>query len=516
MSTIWSASFFRYIIVALVALPALYVNFAIYWAGNTWLALAVLLVICLGIYTYLTQRAYFLRYLFPGLVGFGLFVIFPLVYTVLISFTKYNSQHLLTYRRARDLLLQESFVPDNVSYSYRLYRQPDGRYLLYLENTKDTAQRFISDPFPLVPAEQTGRPAQPFQLKPLGPGENVAGQALDIPQIAREKLIPPLRALQFKLPTGELLEKQGLVRFAPQERLWSLNPDGTLTNRKDGTKLVPDFTKGRFVDEKGQPVDVGFRTHAGFANYVQIFTDPRLQGPFFRIFIWTVAFSAFSVFFSFGVGIILAVILDWKELRHRKIYRTLMILPQAVPGILSILIFKGLFSQQFGAINELLRGLFGLAPSWETDPWAARIMILIVSVWLSYPYMMLVSTGMLQAIPDTLYEASTMDGSNPVTDFLHITLPLVFPPLLPILISSFAFNFNNFNLIYLLTAGGPKMVGGGIAGETDILVTYTFNLAFRDSGTNYGLASAVATVLFFIVGTIAWINLKISGRRVVA
>jgi maltose/maltodextrin transport system permease protein len=86
--------------------------------------------------------------------------------------------------------------------------------------------------------------------------------------------------------------------------------------------------------------------------------------------------------------------------------------------------------------------------------------------------------------------------------------------MIPILISSFAFNFNNFNLIYLLTGGGPRMVGGGIAGETDLLVNYTFNIAFRDTGTNYGLASAIATVLFFIVGFLSWVNLRMTARKV--
>ena len=93
-----------------------------------------------------------------------------------------------------------------------------------------------------------------------------------------------------------------------------------------------------------------------------------------------------------------------------------------------------------------------------------------------------------------------------------LTLPLVLPAMIPILISSFAFNFNNFNLIFLLTAGGPQMVGGN-AGETDLLVTYTFNIAFRDSGTNFGLASAIATLLFILVGALSWINLKLSARQ---
>jgi maltose/maltodextrin transport system permease protein len=504
------------ILVVLAALPALFVDWAIYWAGNIWLALVLLAVICLAIYVYISNRAYFLRYLFPGLVGFSLFVIFPLVYTVYISFTKYSSQNLLTFSRALALVQQETFAPSDVSYSYRLFRQNDGRYLLYLENTKDSGQRFVSDPLPLAPGrEDNNALPPPYPLRVLGPGETVPGKALDVPQITREGLIFPLRKLRLASPSGEILQKEGLVRFAPQQALWASNPDGTLTNQKDGTRIRPDFSIGRFVDDKGQPVELGFRTFTGFSNYVQIFTDPRLQAPFLRIFVWTVAFSAFSVFLSFAVGILVAVILEWKELRHRKLYRTMLILPYAVPAILSILIFKGLFNQQFGAVNEVLKGIFGFAPAWESNPWAARLMILIVNVWLSYPYMMLIATGMLQAIPGTLYEASTMDGSNPITDFFHITLPLVVPPLLPILISSFAFNFNNFNLVYLLTAGGPKMVGGGIAGETDLLVTYTFNLAFRDSGTNYGLASAIATLLFLIIGVLAWMNLKISGRRVI-
>jgi maltose/maltodextrin transport system permease protein len=180
--------------------------------------------------------------------------------------------------------------------------------------------------------------------------------------------------------------------------------------------------------------------------------------------------------------------------------------------VLSILIFKGLFNQEFGAVNEFLKAMFGFAPEWETNPWAARLMILLVNVWLGYPYMMLICTGMLQSIPSGIYESSAIDGSNPIVDFFAITLPLVMPPLVPILVSSFAFNFNNFNLIYLLTAGGPKMPGGGIAGETDLLVNYTFNIAFRDSGTDYGLASAIATLLFILVGFLSWMNLKLSGK----
>jgi maltose/maltodextrin transport system permease protein len=322
----------------------------------------------------------------------------------------------------------------------------------------------------------------------------------------------PLKALKFALPGDTLVGLEGLSKFTSRERLWKGNPDGSLTNKKDGTIVRPDFAQGRFVNEKGEKVGVGFRTFTGFDNYIRILTDPRIRGPFFKIFLWTFAFSALSVLLTFSLGMLLSVLLEQPDLHFRRTYRTLFILPYAVPGVLSILILKGLFNQEFGAVNELLRGIFGFAPEWETNPWGARAMVLLVNLWLGYPYMMLICTGMLQSIPSSIYEASAIDGSNQTIDFFHLTLPLVLPAMIPILISSFAFNFNNFNLIFLLTGGGPQMVGGN-AGETDLLVTYTFNIAFRDSGTNFGLASAIATLLFILVGFLAWINLKLTARQ---
>ena len=333
-------------------------------------------------------------------------------------------------------------------------------------------------------------------------------------QITREKLFMPMRSLQFAMPDETLVGMEGLTKFGSRERLWSLNQDGSMTNKKDGTVIRPDFRLGFFVDEKGEKAGVGFRTFTGLDNYIQILTDPRIQGPFLRIFVWTVAFSGISVILTFAAGMLLAVVLQREDLGFRRVYRTMLILPYAVPAVLSILILKGTFNQDFGAANQIIRGIFGFAPEWETDPWGARAMVLLVNIWLGYPYMMLICSGMLQSIPTAIYEASAIDGSNRIVDFFRLTLPLVLTPMIPILISSFAFNFNNFNLIYLLTGGGPRMVGGGIAGETDLLVNYTFNIAFRDTGTNYGLASAIATVLFFIVGFLSWINLRMTAKKV--
>ena len=504
----------RHVLVALLAIPSFYLTFLLYRSGNVWIALALLVLTCLGVFIYLNPSASTFRYLFPGLVGFGIFVIFPLAYTVYIGFTKYSSQNLLDFERSAALLRNETFPnPNAASYKFKLYAQEDGTYLLYLEDEKDPGRRFASETFELSPGVKPKTPPEPVKLNPLPQGDQVEGTPLGMVQINRGKLLIPMRARQFLLPDETLVAMAGLTNFGSRERLWTPNSDGSLTNKKDGTIIRPNFKLGFFVNDKGETVGVGFRTFSGFDNYLRIISDPRIQGPFFRIFIWTLVFSGLSVLLTFAVGMLLSVLLEQKDLHFRQAYRMLFILPYAVPALLSILILKGLFNQEFGAVNTLLRGIFGFAPEWNTNPWGARAMILLVNIWLGYPYMMLICTGMLQSIPSGIYEASAIDGSNKIRDFTDLTLPLVLPPMIPILISAFAFNFNNFNLIYLLTGGGPQMVGGS-AGETDLLVTYTYSIAFLDAGTNYGLASAIATLLFILVGSLAWINLRVTGKKV--
>jgi maltose/maltodextrin transport system permease protein len=502
------------ILVALVALPALYLCFLLYRGGDNWIALALLLIVCLGVFVYLHPRAETYRYLFPGLFAFAVFVIFPICLTIFISFTRYSASHLLNFSDVLLRFREEITVSGSDSFTFSLFDQQNGTYILELTNEQRPDEQFVSSPLELIPGQDGSPLESPIHLTRLAAGQQVAGTRLDPGQITRSRLYQPLRNVPFKLPGDIGVEKADLQHFIPANRVWKLNADNSLTNQIDGSIIRPDFHQGYFFNENGEQIGPGFRAFVGFDNYVQIVTDPRIQGPFFRIFVWTLVFAIGSVIGTFATGILLAVILEWRELRFRKVYRTLLILPYAVPGILSILILRGLFNQEFGAVNQLMRGILGFAPAWETNPWAARAMILLVNIWLGYPYMMLICTGMLQSIPSTIYEAAAIEGSNPVLNFFHLTLPLVLPPLFPVLVASFAFSFNNFALVYLLTAGAPRMVGGGIAGETDILVTYTYNLAFRDSGANYALASAIATLLFIIVGTLSWLNLRFSLKRV--
>src|SRR5690606_10376996 len=148
----------------------------------------------------------------------------------------------------------------------------------------------------------------------------------------------------------------------------------------------------------------------------------------------------------------------------------------------------GLLNTEVGVINDILQGLFGIGRiPWLQNPFWARVALFLVNLWLGYPYMMIVTLGALQSIPSELYEAALVDGARPWDVLRTVTLPLLMVAVSPLLVGSFAFNFNNFNVIYLVTGGGPPMAGAQTpAGHTDILISYTYRLAFQGGqGTQF-------------------------------
>jgi arabinogalactan oligomer/maltooligosaccharide transport system permease protein len=217
-----------------------------------------------------------------------------------------------------------------------------------------------------------------------------------------------------------------------------------------------------------------------------------------------VAFALLTVLTTFALGLLLALALN-KPIFGRRIYRSILVLPYAMPSVMSILIWGGMFNTEFGAINTL----FGSDIAWFSDPNFARVAVILVNLWLGFPYFYLISSGSLQAIPSELLEAAAIDGANPRQIFRKITLPLLLQILSPLLIASFAFNFNNFNLIYLLTGGGPRNeLDGEIAGATDILISYTYKIAFGTGTQDLGLASAISLIIFVLVASISLYSLK--------
>ena len=246
----------------------------------------------------------------------------------------------------------------------------------------------------------------------------------------------------------------------------------------------------------------------GLRNYQEILAGAQL-GTFLRVFAWTLVWSAASVFGSLVVGMAFALVLNRKDLAGRNLYRTLLIVPWAMPSFITVLMWSGLLDGQFGAVNSALRAVGLPAVEWLTQPGWARFSVVGVNVWLTFPFMMSIILGALQSIPGDIYEAAAIDGARMVTVFRRLTLPLLRNALVPVVVTSFAFAFNNFIGIYLLTAGGPPLPDGNGAGATDILVSYTFKLGFNLN--RYGLASAYAVVIFGLIGTLSLINSSLTG-----
>lgn len=224
---------------------------------------------------------------------------------------------------------------------------------------------------------------------------------------------------------------------------------------------------------------------------------------------WTVSFAFLSVATTFLLGLFLATVFNEPRLKGRKIYRTLMIFPYAIPGFLAALIWSGMLNRSFGFINQVLLG--GAAIPWLTDPWLARLSVLGVNLWLGFPYMFLICTGALQSLPDDVLEASRVDGASAWRQFRSIKMPLLLVSTAPLLISSFAFNFNNFTLIYMLTRGGPRFADASVPiGHTDILISMVYSVSGLDgtAAKNYGLASALSIVVFIVVGTVSAIAFR--------
>lgn len=249
----------------------------------------------------------------------------------------------------------------------------------------------------------------------------------------------------------------------------------------------------------------------GLYQFQQVLAGP-LKNEFFPLLGWTLIFTIISTLGAFIIGLVFAMALADKNMKESFIYKGLLVIPWALPGAITIISFKGLFNSQYGAINSILMqfNLINDPILWLTTPIAARVAVILVNLWLAFPYMMNICIGALSAIPDTYYEAADIDGASRWQKFAKITLPSLTNVSYPLLISNFAFNFNNFNSAYLLTDGGPSKAGSSFAGWTDIIGSATFKMSV-DKG-NFGLGAAMSILIFVIIGTLSIINMKISGQ----
>lgn len=245
------------------------------------------------------------------------------------------------------------------------------------------------------------------------------------------------------------------------------------------------------------------------ANYKEVLSG-SIRNVFFPVLGWTVCFAVLSTVLSYGTGLVLAILLNNKHMKESRIYRSLLIVPWALPSTIAILAWQGLLNEEYGGINNLLSAI-GMAANipWMTDPFWARVGIIIVNVWLGFPYMMNVCLGGLQAISPEYYEAARIDGASKFQCFKKITFPIVTQLSIPLVISTFASNFNNFGNIYMITEGGPARIDNQFAGYTDILASVTYKMTTWSN--RYELSATFSVLVFLIVGTFTLLNMHFSG-----
>ncbi|MDK2932000.1 MAG: arabinogalactan oligomer / maltooligosaccharide transport system permease protein [Bacillota bacterium] len=515
-------------ILLLGPLNAVAVWAAVILAGERLYWLLALLVVGCGLidYVFLARRAYPWRYLVPGLFFMAVMVVYPLCYTVLVAFTNYGTGHILS----KDMAIQHYtsryvLKEDLPQYSAAIFRDDAGRFAVLL--TDSAGQRLVGVKDKVVPLEDAG-------LEPVDEdGDGVLDRIGDfraVPTLAVFKYLSDLQKLEFHVGgdgggnggngggDSDSDSDDNVLKMRTPTSFATYSPEFRYDKDRDALVDVERETvyyarDGSFVADSGEALDTGYKAKVGWRNFRNLVRNPQISGPFFRVFVWTFVWAALSVLTTFSLGLLLAVILNDAKMKFRTFYRVVLILPYAMPAFISALIWRGLLNTEVGLVNSVLKSIIGVGVPWLQDPLWAKVALIIVNLWLGFPYMMLVCLGALQSIPHELYEASTVDGATGWQQFWRITLPLLLVSVAPLLISSFAFNFNNFNVVYLVTKGRPAIPGAQTpAGATDILISYTYRLAFESAaGTDYGLAAAVTMIIFLIVGTLSWINFRFTG-----
>ena len=244
----------------------------------------------------------------------------------------------------------------------------------------------------------------------------------------------------------------------------------------------------------------------GFSNFADMFRLPMWNDTFWGVLGWTLLWSVISTLSCYFGGLGMACLVNSRRVKFRKFWRTIYILPWAIPGLISLLIFRNMFNGQFGPINTFLRsaGIISQNIPWLSDATLAKLVIFVVNFWLGFPYFMTMMSGVMTSISPELLEAARIDGASPRQEFRRITLPLVLYSTAPLLIMSFATNFNNFNVIYFLTDGNPINPSYKFAGSTDILITWIYKLT-KDN-RQFQMAAVMSILVFVVIATISTWN----------
>lgn len=244
----------------------------------------------------------------------------------------------------------------------------------------------------------------------------------------------------------------------------------------------------------------------GFQNYRDMFAVDIWRDTFVSVFAWTIIWTFASTTGQIVIGITLSIILNQKDFKFKRFFRTILNLSWAVPAFVSVLVLATMFNDSFGSINQDILPAFGIEPiPWMTDAMYTKIALVAIQWWLGFPFVMAMTTGVLQSIPEEMYEAAVVDGASAFQKFKHITLPMILFATAPLMIIQYTGNFNNFNIIYLFNGGGPAEAGL-TAGGTDILISWIYSLTMVSS--EFSKAAAITVILSIIIMTIAVIQFR--------
>jgi arabinogalactan oligomer / maltooligosaccharide transport system permease protein len=479
-----------------------------------WTPLAVVIVATIAIdVVYLSRRQIALKFLLPGTIALLVFQVYPVLYTAYIGFTNYGTGNVLDQEQAVGRIISDSITVPEDAIRYRstplqneagdlalLLDDPDGDLFLGTEDgltlleegdvAGEGAGRVVLDEYrPITLGELGDREAEILAFSVPIAGEDaeelgVEGEGTAISVQTFNSAAVAVQSLEYDADAGVIRDLE----------------DGTVYTPVNGTFTAPDGTTLR----------PGFREFIGFDNYQRVLTSPAIRGPFLRVFVWTFVFAILSVLTTFVLGLALALALNDPRMKLRRSTRSLLIVPYALPSFMTALIWQGLLNTTFGPINRIL----GVEIPWLTSQAFAgalpKFSVILVNLWLGFGYMFLITTGALQAMPEEVKEAARVDGASGWQILRQITLPLLLVAVGPLLIASFAFNFNNFNTVFLLTGGGPPIQGTLTpAGHTDILISFSYRLAFAGGrGQDFGLAAAISTIIFFLVAIFSYIGFK--------
>lgn len=480
-------------LIALATAVLLTLTQSAFAAGEYAISIFLFIALLLINFTYFSKRTVPLKFFVPGIILLAAFVLTPILYTLVMSTFNYKTGNYINKEEAIERIQALALEPDENATAFDIvvgeYQGSSAILVSDINNGSffiSTKERLFTLEKDVVEVDEYGVAKSAPEFTPLASEEISSSKAVKEKYFYNGEFFIVVENLNVGAVFRQSLE------YLPEQDVFKSLITGD---------IYRDNQNGNYVNENDEAdfLEPGWRDLAWFANYSRLFTDERVRDPLVTVFIWTIVFASLTVITQFAFGLLLALALN-KPIRGRRIYRSILVLPYAMPSVMSILIWGGMFNTEFGAINEIL----GRDIAWFQDPNFARVAVILVNLWLGFPYFYLVSSGALQAIPSELLEAAAIDGANPRQIFRKVTLPLLLQILSPLLIASFAFNFNNFNLIYLLTGGGPRnQLDGEIAGATDILISYTYQIAFGNNLQDLGLASAISVLIFFLVAAIS-------------